>query len=95
MIRIQFPEAEAQRLEQLFRTTDDRRLRDRLQILRMAHRGSSRQDIAADLGLNRRSVTRWLNAFCERGLDALRPRKVKGATAHIPPALAETRSAAG
>jgi transposase len=89
MIRVQLPEAEAQRLEHLFRTTDDRKLRDRLQIVRLAHRGRPRQDIAADLGLNRRSVTRWLNAFCERGLEGLRPRKPKGTTAKIPPSLAD------
>ncbi len=35
MIRIQLPVAEAQRLDTLFRSTDDRKLRDRLQIVRM------------------------------------------------------------
>ena len=89
MIRIQLPEAQAQGLEQLFRATDDRKLRDRLQIVRMAHRGRPRQDIAADLGIHRRSVSRWLNAYCARGLDGLRPRRPKGAAAKIPDTLAE------
>ena len=89
MIRIQLPPAEADRLEQLFRSTEDRKLRDRLQIVLMAHRGRPRQDIARDLGIHRISVTRWLNAYCERGVDGLRPKKAKGNTAKIPAALAD------
>jgi transposase len=89
MIRIQLPPAEAEALEHLFRSTDDRKLRDRLQIVLMAHRGRAHQDIAQDLGIHRIGVTRWLNAFCERGLDGLRPKKAKGACAKIPVALAE------
>ena len=48
MIRIQLPQAEATRLQELFQATDNRKLRDRLQIVLMAHRGRPRQDIAAD-----------------------------------------------
>ena len=88
MIRIPLPEPEARRLEELCRSTVDRQLRDRLQIVLMAYRGRPRQDIAADLGIHRRSVTRWLNAYCDGGLDALRPRRPKGATAKIPAELA-------
>jgi transposase len=88
VIRIQLPQAEADRLEELFRSTDDRKLRDRLQIVLMAHRGRPRQEIAQDLGAHRRSVTRWLNAYCDGGLDALRPRKARGGRAKIPAALA-------
>ena len=89
MIRIQLPPAEVERLEQTFRSTDDRKLRDRLQIVLLAHRGRPHQDIAADLCINRRSVSRWLNAYLERGLDGLRPRKAKGKTAKIPDHLAD------
>lgn len=90
MIRIHLPPAEANRLEQAFRSTDDRKLRDRLQIVRMAHAGRARHDIAADLGVNRKTVTRWLNAYCDGGLDALRPRKAPGKAGHIPAELADT-----
>lgn len=55
----------------------------------MAHRGRARQDIAADLGVHRRTVTRWVNAYCADGLDGLRPRKAKGTPGHIPRALAD------
>ena len=89
MIRIQLPQGEAGRLEQLFRSTEDRKFRDRLQIVLMAHRGRRRQDIAKDLGVHRLSVTRWLNAYCERGLDGLRPRKARGAPGKIPAELAD------
>jgi transposase len=89
MIRIQLPQAEADRLEGLFRATADRKLRDRLQIVLMAHRGRPRQDIARDLGIHRVGVTRWLNAYCRRGLQGLLPRKAKGRAGKIPAALAD------
>ena len=94
MIRIQLSPGEAARLEDLFRSTEDRKLRDRLQIVLMAHRGRPRQDIAKDLGIHRIGVTRWLNAYCERGLDGLRPRKAPGARRASPPRW-PTRSNAG
>ena len=89
MIRIELPPTEAERLDTLFRSTDDRKLRDRLQIVRLAHRGRPRQDIAADLGVHRKTVTRWLNAYCADGLDGLQPKKAKGRPAKIPQALAD------
>jgi transposase len=89
MIRIKLEQAEAERLEQVFKGTEDRNLRDRVQVVLMAHRGRARQDIAADLGIHRRSVTRWLNAFCERGLDGLGRRKAPGKKANIPLSLAD------
>ena len=81
-------EAEAEELEGAFRSTQDRKLRDRLQIVLLAHKGRKRQDIAADLGIDRRSVQRWLNAYCERGLAALTPRKARGKDCGIPAAMA-------
>lgn len=83
------PATEADRLDALFRSTDDLTFRIRLQIVLMAHRGRARQDIAADLGVHRRTVTRWVNVYCADGLDGLRPRKAKGTPGHIPRALAE------
>jgi transposase len=88
MIHIQLSESEVQRLEGMFRSTDDRKLRDRLQIVLLAHKGRKRQQIASDLAVHRRSVTRWLNAYCDGGLGALAPRKPKGKAASIPDHLA-------
>ena len=78
LIHVQLPATEAERLEALFRSTDDRKLWDRLQVVLTAHRGRARQDIAADLGVHRKTVTRWINAYCDAGIDGLRPRKAKG-----------------
>src|SRR5437763_15839178 len=55
----------------------------------MAHRGRARQDIAADRGVDRKTVTRWLNAYCADGLDGLQPKKAKGQPSKIPAALAD------
>jgi transposase len=89
MIRVQLPEGEAQRLQQAFRQADDRKLRDRLQIVLLAHRGRKHLDIAADLAVTPRTVQRWLNAYLDRGLDGLQPRQAPGAAAKIPATLAE------
>jgi transposase len=89
MIRIRLPEAEARELEAEFRSTQDRKLRDRLQIVLLAHQGRKHQDIATDLRLHRRSVQRWLNAYCERGLAGLAPRKARGKDPGIPASLAD------
>ena len=52
MIRIRLPEAEGQPLEAEFRSTADRKLRDRLQIVLLASKGRPHQDIAADVGVH-------------------------------------------
>ena len=93
MIRIQLPQADVERLQEAFRSTKDCKLRSRLQIVLLAHRGQQHQDIAAALCINRRSVQRWLNAYLEHGLDALRPRQAKGASGKIPAELADESNA--
>jgi len=89
VIRLQLPPDEVERLEQAFRSAASRKLRDRLQIVLLAHRGRKHQDIATDLCVHRRSVQRWLNAYLERGLDALVPRKAAGAPGKIPADLGD------
>jgi transposase len=89
VIRIQLPPTEVERLESEFRSTDDRKLRDRLQIVLLAHKGRKRQDIALDLCVNRKTVQRWLNAYLERGLAGLTPRKAKGQPGNIPAQMAD------
>jgi transposase len=89
MIRIQLSEAEAQRLEHAFRSATDRKLRDRLNAVRLAWRGHPRQQIADALGMTTRSVQRWLHAYLDRGLDGLAPRKAPGAKPKIPAGLAD------
>ena len=89
MIRIRLPEGEAQRLEQAYREETDPKYRDRIQIVRLASRDRPHQQIASDLALTTRTVQRWLNAYLDRGLDGLRPRKAKGQPGKIPAALAD------
>jgi transposase len=90
MIRIQLPEDEAESLEQVLRTTPDAKLRHRVQIVLMAHRGRRHPEIATDTGTSQRSVQRWLNAYLDGGLDRLRPRKAKGAVPKLTDGLAPT-----
>lgn len=91
MIRISLPDAEVVRLDNVFRSTSDAKLRHRVQIILMAHRGRRHADIAADTGTSARSVQRWLNAYLDGGLDGLRPRTARGAepklTADLAPVL--------
>jgi transposase len=88
VIRIRLTDAEGRRLEQAFLQATDRKLRDRLQIVRLAHRGRPHQDIAADLGTTPRTVQRWLNAYLDGGIEALRPRKARGHDPAIPAPMA-------
>ena len=88
MIRINPTDAEARRLERAFLQATDRKLRDRLQVVRLAHRGRPHQAIAADLGITPRTVQNWLNAYLKGGIAALVPRKAKGQPPAIPARLA-------
>ena len=88
MIRIKLTDIDARRLEQAFLQATDRKLRDRLQIVRLAHRGRPHQDIAADLGITTRTVQAWLNAYLKGGIAALVPRRAKGRPPAIPARLA-------
>jgi transposase len=89
MIRIYLPSGEVDRLDGLFRTAQDPKFRLRLQIVLMAHRGRPHKDIAVDLGIHVSGIARWLNAYCERGLGGLTPRKAKGRPTPIPARLAD------
>jgi transposase len=89
VIRIHLPQQESQRLDQAFRQETDPKYRGRLQIVRLASRDRPHKDIAADLAITPRTVQRWLNAYLERGLDGLRPRKAPGKPGNIPAEMAE------
>jgi transposase len=89
VIRIRLPQEESQRLDQAFRHETDPKYRDRIHIVRLAARDRPHEDIASDLAITPRTVQRWLNAYLERGLDGLRPRKAKGKPGKIPAELAD------
>jgi len=88
VIRIRLTDAETRRLEQAFLQATDRKLRDRLQIVRLAYRGRPHKDIAADLGITPRTVQTWLNTYLDGGIEALVPGKARGHAPAIPAHLA-------
>ena len=90
MRRIRLTAMEQAQLEHTFKTTPDRRLRDRCQAILMAGRGRKRRIIAQDLGVHRTTVRRWLTQYQERGLAGLQIHWAPGQAGRIPETLAPT-----
>ena len=90
MRRIQLTTAEHEQLEHLFKTTQDRRLRDRCQAVLMASRGRKRKAIAQDLGVHRTTVRLWLQHYHERGIEGLPIHWAPGQPRRIPQTLGPT-----
>ena len=90
MQRIRLTATEQAQLEQLFKTTTDRRLRDRCQAVFMASRGRKRKTIAQDLGVHRTTVRLWLKHYQARGLEGLAIHWAPGQRGRIPETLAPT-----
>jgi transposase len=89
VIHVCLPPEEAERLDHALRHETDPRVRDHVQIVRLASRGRPHVQIAQDLTITPRTVQRWLNAYLDRGLDGLRRRKAKGRQPAIPDTLAD------
>ena len=90
MLRITLTTPEQEALEHTFKTTSDRRLRDRCQAVLMAHRGRKRKAIAQDLGVHRTTVRLWLKQYQQRGVAGLQMQWAPGQPGRIPEALAPT-----
>ena len=88
MLRITLSAKEQAELEHLFKTTSDRRLRDRCQAVLMASRGHKRKAIAQDLGVHRTTVRHWLNPYHQRGVAGLQIQWAPGHPGRIPESLA-------
>jgi transposase len=88
MYRITLTPNEEHRLEQTFKTTSDRRLRDRCQAVLMAARGRARHLIAQDLGVHRTTLRLWLQSYRGHGLPGLRIQWAPGQPRRIPTELA-------
>src|SRR5919198_5346842 len=95
MYRVALTQSEEQELEQTFKTTPDRRLRDRCQAVLMAARGRARHRIAQDLGVHRTTLQLWLRGYRERGVQGLKLQWAPGPPRRIPAALAPTIVAEG
>jgi len=87
---IQLTTAEHEQLEHLFKTTQDRRLRDRCQAVLMASRGRKRKTIAQDLGVHRTTVQLWLTHYHERGVEGLQIHWAPGQPRRLPEMLGPT-----
>src|SRR5262245_45840147 len=90
MYRIALTRSEERELEQTFKTTPDRRLRDRCQAVLMAARGRRRHLIAQDLGVHRTTLRLWLQSYRTRGLQGLEIQWAPGPPRRIPAAWAPT-----
>jgi transposase len=90
MRRMRLTTAEQEQLEHRFKTTNDRRLRDRCQAVLMARRGRKRKSIAQDLGVHRTTVQLWLKHYHERGLEGLQIHWAPGQPRRIPETLVPT-----
>jgi transposase len=90
MRRIRLTAAEQGQLEHMFKTTTDRRLRDRCQAVLMASRSRKHKTIAQDLGVHRTTVRLWLKQYQEQGLDGLQIHWAPGQPGRIPETLAPT-----
>jgi transposase len=90
MRRIRLTTTEQAHLEHLFKTTPDRRLRDRCQAVLMASRGRKRTAIAQDLGVHRTTVRLWLTQYQDRGVTGLQSHWAPGRAGRIPEPWAPT-----
>src|SRR5215475_2107825 len=90
MRRIRLTATEQAQLEQIFKTTDDRRLRNRCQAVLMAHRRRKRKTIAQDLGVHRTTVRLWLKHYHTRGVAGLQLQWAPGQPGRIPEPMAPT-----
>jgi transposase len=84
MMRITLSNQERQQLEEIFKTTPNRRLRTRCQAIPMASCGRRHRQMAEDLRISGRTLQRWLHAYQGRGLDGLTIHWVPGRKAKIP-----------
>ena len=87
MQRIRLTAAEQAQLEHLFKTTTDRRLRDRCQAVLMAHRGRKRTRMAQDLGVPRTTVRLWLKPYQTQGVEGFQSHWAPGHPGRIPETL--------
>ncbi|RKH50075.1 helix-turn-helix domain-containing protein [Corallococcus aberystwythensis] len=90
MSRLELSEEQRGELEACFRTTEDRRLRDRCQAVLMTARSRPQQQIAEDLGTTARNIQRFVARYRAGGLEGLRIQWAPGKTPLIPEELGPT-----
>ena len=88
MLTLTLSMPERQQLEATFKTTADRRLRERCQAILMVDRQRRHSQVGQDVGVSPRTIQRWLNASAQGGLEGLTIRWAPGRTPHIPETVA-------
>lgn len=88
MRQIRLTPQEQATLESTFKTTSDRRLRNRCQAVLMANRGRKRKMIAQDVEVHRSTVTSWLKQYHDHGLSGLQIQWAPGKPGRIPKEMA-------
>lgn len=87
MLHIALTKEERDRLRQTFKTSLDRRLRDRCQAVLMRADGRSQRAIARDLCVTRRTVYSWLHLYLKKGVEGLKIQWGPGKPRRIPTSL--------
>jgi transposase len=82
--RITLTATEQAELAHNFKTTTDRRLRDRCQAVLMASRGRKRKAIAQDVGVHRTTIRLWLQQYQQHGVAGLNIQWAPGQLGRIP-----------
>jgi transposase len=83
--------ADGQRLAELIRDESNAKQRDRYRAVLLAGQGLGdkpelyREQIAASIGRSRQFVDEWVGRYRDGGIDSLKPRKQRGATAKLTP----------
>ena len=90
MLQIELSPEARQQLIATFKTTVDRRLRDRCQAVLMNADKRKQTAIAHDLHVERRTVYNWLTAYATGGLDALKIAWGPGKKPLIPASMVAT-----
>jgi len=90
VIHIRLSESQQDQLWSLFRQGQDRAARDRAQAILLLDKGYGRKEAAEAVGVDPRSVRRWVNKWAEAGADGLRSGKAPGKMQIIPEELSET-----
>jgi transposase len=85
MTHLDLSDREIEELEHIFKSTEDRRMRDRAQAMLMLHRGQSQPQVAVNLAVDERTVRRWVERWRADGVEGLRIQWPPGA----PPLISE------
>lgn len=88
MIKVVLTKDEVVRLQEVFKRSPRRAVRDRAQAVLMAAEGRRRGQIARDLCVAPRTIQRWLNGWVERKEASLEPAPPPGKAPRIAASLA-------